>query len=394
MIRRRLLVGILGCACLGACASLPASSARRAAPGGDSRAGTGQAEQATTSLGVNPGSITLEVKPVGDSGALARITGHCDLDGVIAAHGSSELAKGACDRDLEVEQDLAEGLKISGASVLHNEARVQHLSGNTERARQDYQEAIRQDTEGRSPSAVSKLARVNLGLLHHEQGDQAAAEQHLQWVLGHATDPAVRGAAYHNLSLVLLELDQTDAALDAAQQGHALLLQTLGDTHGSVGAALNALGVIHAERGELDEAVEALEAAVEVRAAALGQTHPATAASYTNLGVALGRRGDWDAALHAHREALAIDQEVLGPDHATTAADHGHLGATLMELGRPHDARPRFERALAILTPVRPDDDPEVEQLRGWLVVCDEAEALARAKPTDRARPDRAGPIH
>lgn len=347
---------------------------------------------AEVSPGVDPGAITLEVKPVGEPGTLARTTGHCDLDGVIAAHGSSELARGACDRDLEVEKDLADGLKISGASVLHNEARMRHLSGNTERAREDYQEAIRQDTEGRTPSAVSEFARVNLGLLHHEQGDQVVAEQHLRWVLGHATEPAVRGAAYHNLSLVLLELDQTDAALDAAQRGHALLRRTLGDAHGSVGAALNALGVIHAERGELDEAVEALESAVEVRAAALGPTHPATAASYTNLGVALGRRGDWDAALQAHREALTIDEAVLGPDHATTAADHGYLGAALMELGRPRSARSRFERALAILAPVRPDDDPEVEQLRGWLVACDEAEALARAAPTGREHHDRADP--
>lgn len=350
---------------------------------GESRAGLGPAARASEGASgprsTAHGTVILEVKPVDEAGALARNTGHCDLDGVLAAQGSRVLARRACDRDLEVEHDLAEGLRVSRASTLHNEARIRHLSGDTEQARVDYQEAIRQDTDGRSPSAVSEFARINLGLLHHEQGDQAVAREHLRWVLDHSTDPAVRGAAYHNLSLVLLELDETEAALDAARRGHTLLAQTLGDSHGSVGAALNTIGVIHAERGELDQAVEALEAAVDARTAALGDEHPATAASYTNLGVALGRRGDWDAALLAHREALAIDIVVLGPDHATTAADHGHVGATLVELGRPGDARTSFERALAILGPVRPSDDPEVAQLHGWLSAYDEPAPGARS---------------
>lgn len=373
MHRRQLLLGTLCLLHVGACAPLIASSTRTPAADGESRAGAGRMGRPGIERPPSAGAVEVEV--VEEAGALSRQTGYCDLDGVVTARGSRGLARQACDRDLQVEKELADGLRVSAASHAHAQGREQHLAGNTEQARIDYHEAIRRDNDGRSPSAVTNLARVNLGLLHHEQGEQATAQEHLQWVLDHSTEPAVRGAAYHNLSLVLLELDETEAALHAAEQGHRLLRSTLGASHGSVGASLNALGVIHAERGELDEAVHALQAAVETRIVALGEAHPATAASYTNLGVALGRRGEWDDALLAHREALLIDGVVLGPDHAVTAADHGHVGAALLELGQPRAARESFREALAILEPTRPVDDLEVERLRQWLRACDEADA-------------------
>ena len=57
------------------------------------------------------------------------------------------------------------------------------------------------------------------------------------------------------------------------------------------------------------------------------------------------------------------------------------MGSALLELGQTERARESFHEALAILEPVRSVDDPEIERLRGWLVACDEAEALARAEP-------------
>lgn len=319
------------------------------------------------------GEIELEAKPVEGTGGLERQTGHCDLDGVVAAHGSRGLAQRACERDRAVEHEVVQGLRVSVAGQVQNAGRQRHLAGDVAQARLDYEEAIRRDNDGRSPSAVTGMTRVNLGLLHHEQGDQEAAERELRWVLARSSEPAVRGAAYHNLSLVLLEVGDTDGALEAAEQGHRLLRGAVGAAHGSVGASLNALGVIRAERGELDEAAAVLEAAIETRTAALGAEHPATAASYTNLGVVLGRRGEWERALEAHRRALSVDRVVLGAEHAVTAADLGHVGEALFELGRAVEAGEAFEQALAILEPMRSADDLEVERLRGWMEVCREA---------------------
>ncbi|MEM7154407.1 MAG: tetratricopeptide repeat protein [Myxococcota bacterium] len=306
-----------------------------------------------------------------ESDALARQTGHCDLPGVVAAQGSWELAERACERDLQVERDLADGLLLSSAARVHLEARRRHMAGHEDQAREDYGEALRRDAQGRRRTAVTPLAKVNLGLLHYEQGDPAGAILHLRWVLEHATEDSVRGAAYHNLSLALLAQGEADAAYDAAVSGHRVMSEVLGPSHGSVGASLNALGVIEAEREHFEEAIDYLERAVDVRTAALGPEHPATAASLTNLGVALGRMGRWEESLDAHRQALAIDIVVLGPEHATTAADHGHVGAALVELGEFAAARESFDEALAILEPVRPEQDPELTRLRGWLARCD-----------------------
>lgn len=387
MKRREALLGAVCCLILGGCskATLPSTRAPlEPAPLSHPRALRASSPTGADGDAEQPLEVELEVKPAVEVGALAAVTGHCDLDGVLAAEGSVSLARRACGRDLEVERELAHGLRISWASEINNEARERHLAGHVERARRGYGEALREDVDGRQPSAVSDLARVNLGLLLHEQGEHAAARRHLEQVIEHARTPALRGAAYHNLSLVLLAQEELDGALDAAQRGLRLLRGSLGRTHGSVGASLNALGVIRAERGELPEAIEALESAVEVRTAALSRMHPSTAASSTSLGVALGRAGRWDEALDAHRAALEIDEQVLGPRHATTAAALAHVGAALVELRQPARARERFEAALEILEPQRPVDDPEVLELRRWLEVCDEP---AELRPTS----DRAG---
>lgn len=85
MLRRQALCGALGLLCLGACTPLSASWAGSTGPAGASRA-----KRSPTST---PAIIDLEVKPVGETGALARTTGHCDLDGVVAARGSHGLAR-------------------------------------------------------------------------------------------------------------------------------------------------------------------------------------------------------------------------------------------------------------------------------------------------------------
>jgi tetratricopeptide (TPR) repeat protein len=311
--------------------------------------------------------MQLWVKEIDPLGPLAPQTGHCDVDGVLAAGGSVTLAGASCEQELQMEAELGDDLQVTTASDLHTQARRRHLAGDLAGARDDYAEAIHLDADAQSPGAVTTVVRINLGLLDHEEGDQVGAMRHLSWVLDNSSDPATRGAAHHNLALVLLALGDTDAALSAALTAHRTLGATMGASHASVGATLNLLGVIHGERGQFDLAVETLQRAVEVRRDALGELHPATAASYTNLGVAHAGLGDHAAALVAHRRAIAIDEVVLGPDHPVTASDHAHVGAALVALGRPRAARSRFERALEILEPVREADDPEIARLRTWL---------------------------
>ena len=375
---RELLLSLACGVCLCACVARPSMSPTTAVGGSPSVS----AHLPTSPDGVagepSDGELALALslpEGEGSSQALARQTGHCDLPGVVAARGPERLAYQACERDLEVERELADGLRVSSAGHVNLEARRQHMAGHTERARRDYDEALRRDAKGTRRSAVTPLAKVNLGLLHYEQGDDAGAIAHLRWVLHNSTEQSVRGAAYHNLSLALLSQGDADGAYDAAVAGHRILSETLGASHGSVGASLNALGVIEAEREHYNEAIEYLERAVEVRSVALGAEHPATAASLTNLGVALGRTGRWGESLDAHERALAIDVVVLGPEHATTAADHAHVGAALVELGRLEAARESFDEALAILEPVRPEQDPELTRLRGWLARCEVAPA-------------------
>ncbi|WP_433265927.1 FxSxx-COOH system tetratricopeptide repeat protein [Actinosynnema sp. CS-041913] len=58
--------------------------------------------------------------------------------------------------------------------------------------------------------------------------------------------------------------------------------------------------------------------------------------------------------------ALAIAETAYGPDHPTVATRLNNLGLALSDLGRPADARPLFERALAITETTYGPDHPTV----------------------------------
>jgi tetratricopeptide (TPR) repeat protein len=59
----------------------------------------------------------------------------------------------------------------------------------------------------------------------------------------------------------------------------------------------------------------------------------------------LGQQQD---ARPLYERALAIDEAAYGPDHPTVATNLNNLATVLRDLGQPQDARPLDERARTI----------------------------------------------
>ncbi len=103
----------------------------------------------------------------------------------------------------------------------HNKSQVEAASAEyqqlIEELEQDKQDAALQraarihEQYARTPYAV--LAALALGKAKLEQGDTAAAQQHLQWALDNAAQPELEHITRLRLARVMLERDEKSAAL-------------------------------------------------------------------------------------------------------------------------------------------------------------------------------------
>jgi len=106
------------------------------------------------------------------------------------------------------------------------------------------------------------------------------------------------------------------------------------------------------------------------------------AASLSGLGTLAHSQGRYHEAKPYFERALAIFEEVLGSQHPSTAGSLNNLGGLLQAMGELAEARPYYERALAIceeaLGPKHPDTALSLNNLGGLLHTMGQ---LAEAKP-------------
>ena len=122
-------------------------------------------------------------------------------------------------------------------------------------------------------------------------------------------------------------------------------------------------------------------------------TTEATAWLHDRAATYLQTHGRPSDARPLFERALAISEATYGPDHPTIAAALTNLAGALLDLGRPADARPLLQRALAIDEASYGPDHPEVAAslnnlgfaLRELGLPADAQPLLQRALATDEA---------
>jgi tetratricopeptide (TPR) repeat protein len=82
------------------------------------------------------------------------------------------------------------------------------------------------------------------------------------------------------------------------------------------------------------------------------------------LGACLRMTGAYTEARPLYERALAITEKVLGEDHPDTASTLNNLAALLSDQGSYEEARPLYERVLAITEKVLGEDHPYTKRVR------------------------------
>ena len=97
-----------------------------------------------------------------------------------------------------------------------------------------------------------------------------------------------------------------------------------------------------------------------IRERALGKDHADVASILNGLGVLLQARGAFAEARPLFERSLAINERTLGRDHVRVGANLNNLAVLLLELGDYAGARPLLERSLAISEKALGKEHPDI----------------------------------
>lgn len=154
------------------------------------------------------------------------------------------------------------------------------------------------------------------------------------------------------------DYDEARAILDEAE---AVARAIQSDAPLALADVLNARGDQLTMLGEFDGAIEAFQRSLEIREAISGSDHPMTLLANHGLAGALISDGRRDEAEVILRELVDARRRVLPAGHPDVAHALGTLANSLKYQGRPAEALPLQEEALAILRAAhREEDQPDV----------------------------------
>lgn len=212
----------------------------------------------------------------------------------------------------------------------------------------------------------------------------------------------------HNLGGVLYRQGLHEEALGEYRAALSQQIELLGEDDPRVATTLNHIGNALMELRRYEESEASCRRSLEIRQRLFGEQHPTVAASLNNLGELARKQGRHMEALEHAVASLDIVGRSGGreEDIASMIA-----GWSLLELERPGEALPRFERALVMRTesdgPFAPRVvDAEFALARARIALGDRDVALAqldrvielesgrRADVVARAREVRLGLVH
>ena len=245
-------------------------------------------------------------------------------------------------------------------------------------------------------------ALVFLGESLLDAGEVAAAGAPLQQAVALDAARTPRADALPQLMLArqLLDTGRYDEAVKTLQQARERRVAHLGAEHPQVAAVDNRIALVWMAQGRYDDAERGFKALMEVADARGGPFGSMRDLARHNLATLQIERGRFDGALEPAQETLArLDaQPEAERNRSTEQALNNRLARVLEGLGRPAEARPYFERSLALAVGDQHPDSPRLAlaraRLAGCLAALGERNAalalLAQAEATLAAHPELA----
>jgi tetratricopeptide (TPR) repeat protein len=139
-----------------------------------------------------------------------------------------------------------------------------------------------------------------------------------------------------------------DKALDAIREFLDARQGATGEMDSTYAGGMNDLGAVYSGLGQYREATAAYREALSIYEVVVGQHDPVYIDCIINLAGCHEEAGDMGEAEQALRNAIDLLEKAYGEDDLEVAAGLSELGFCLRASERDMEARPLFERALAI----------------------------------------------
>lgn len=152
----------------------------------------------------------------------------------------------------------------------------------------------------------------------------------------------------NNRALVRLNRGDYDGALEDAEAAHGIFSQALPMHHPNRLRAHQALAVAAAHAGEYHQSARTYEVVLSEVGSAAKPDSGMLAYCHGELGLVLSELRDYDRSLSEHREAERILRSLASPDTLVLRNALSNYGECLRRIGRPAEARVKFEQGLAL----------------------------------------------
>ena len=202
-----------------------------------------------------------------------------------------------------------------------------------------------------SPAAAASLVSIGSVLRLQQQPDEAmASEKRALAIQEKALGPDHPDVArtLGTLGNLALDMGADAAAVQYHRRELAILEKTLGAEHPQVAYALSNLGFTLYAQGNLRAAMDAYVRALAIREKALGPEHALVATTVEDMALVFDDLKNPSKGMAYHRRALSIREKALGPEHPAVAFTLRNFARSYILAGRPREAIPLLERALAM----------------------------------------------
>ncbi|MBX3155724.1 MAG: serine/threonine protein kinase [Deltaproteobacteria bacterium] len=195
----------------------------------------------------------------------------------------------------------------------------------------------------------------------------------------YGADDVTVATSVEGLGIALQRLGRVQEAYAAYDRALRIFERRYGAEHADFANALNDVGAFYHQTGDYVRELEVGKRALAIREKALGPDHPDVAQSLVNIAVASKALGAWDAVFPNYRRAIAIYTKSYGDKNFMTAVSHLNYAEALRVRGELDAAGPEYELARGVFLATFGEDHPNLAHI--WNGVGQLA--LARGKPAD-----------
>lgn len=199
--------------------------------------------------------------------------------------------------------------------------------------------------------ATTAAAKGVLALIRHVQGRDRESKAIYQEALAgrrFALGPrhARVGTLLGQYANTLKSLGEFELAKEMFEESLSILAEASGPESADSGKAWGNYGLLLFRMNDWQGAAAATEKCLSIFAKIYGRESPRYASTLVNLAEVREKQGRYKEALEAIQESIRLSEENFGKGYVSESIHRNVLGWAYMDLGRPVEAKPEFERAI------------------------------------------------